>query len=186
MTEDRTLADIADEAYELDASATVGIVHPLQLTAADRGAWGELLSDYEIVQPFAQLGRPTYALAPDELQATEITRFKDIAIPVKALVFTLDKLGWTRGIPMDGGVFDGHSRPFVGANVTAVVQYEGVPVGYYEGWGDQKLERCYFVRGNTGPQGYRTPNDALPLAEIDPVVVSEVLHDLSIVAAKGS
>jgi hypothetical protein len=152
VTEDQTYADERDEAFDLGPYAAVAVAHPLALAAEQRSAWGELLGDYEIVPPFPQLGRPVHGLEGAERSANEIDRFKAIAIPPQSLVFTLEKLGWERGIPQDGGVFFEHSKPFYGANVTAVVEYDGVPVGYMEGWDDQHVTRCFFVRGSTRPR----------------------------------
>jgi predicted DNA-binding WGR domain protein len=185
VTEDQSYADATDETVELAGAASVGIVHPLHLEEGERAAWGELFSDYELVPPFTQLGRALYDLEPGEGEAKEITRFKDIPLPPQTLVFTLEKLGWARGVPQDAGIFYEHSKPFYGANVTAVVQYDGVPVGYYEGWDDQKMERCFFVPGIYTPEMYPEHKQALPLGEVDPVVISEVLNDLTSIAAKG-
>ncbi len=187
LAEDGGYADSKDEPFALDDKGTIGIVHPLRLSADERSAWGEALSDYELVPPFPQLGRPLYHLEPDEEAARELTRYKDLKIAPQALVFTLERLGWVRGTPMDAGVFDEHSKPFESAGVTAVLTYrDGVPVGYIDDWDDQTLDACVFVRGITGPSGYRGYQDldTVPLSEVDPVVISEVLGDLTIVAAK--
>jgi hypothetical protein len=186
VTEDRTYADADDETIELEGIAEVGIIHPLHLSETERSLWGELLSDYEIVPPFLQLGRTIYSLKSEEATAKEITRFADIKIPAVSLVGTLEKLGWARGIPEDGGVFHEHSKPFYGANITAVVQYDdGVPVGYMVDWNDQTIECCFFVRGIYTAQMYPAHQNAVPLGELDPVVISEVLSDLNALAAKG-
>ncbi len=187
LAEDGSYADSKDEPFALDDKGSIGIVHPLRLSADERSAWGEVLSDYELVPPFPQLGRPLYRLEPDEAAAHGLTRFKGAKIAPQALVFTLERLGWVRGTPMDAGVFDEHSKPFEAAGVTAVLTYhDGVPVGYIDDWDDQTLGACVFVRGITGPSGYRGYQDldTVPPGEVDPVVISEVLSDLSIVAAK--
>jgi len=187
LAEDGGYADSKDEPFALDDTGSIGVVHPLRLSTDERSAWGELLSDYELVPPFPQLGRPLYRLEPDEAAARGLARYKDVKIAPQTLVFTLEKRGWMRGTPMDAGVFDEHSKPFEAAGVTAVLTYgDGVPVGYMEGWEDQTLDACVFVRGITGPSGYRGYQqlDTVSLGEVDPVVISEVLGDLSIVAAK--
>lgn len=186
VTEDQTFADSADEEMDLDGVACVGIVHPLHLSSEQKNAWGEILSDYEIVPPFQQIGRPVYALEKGEENATEITRFKDVKIPATALVGTLERLAWVRGIPEDAGIFYEHSKPFPGANVTAFVQYsDGVPVGYMEGWDDQKLTSCFILPGIYKPTIYPDHKQTLKLSKVDPVVISEVLKDLILIASKG-
>src|SRR5262249_56531301 len=103
---------------------------------------------------------------------------------------TLEKLGWTRGHAGDGGCFDEHSKPFAAAGVTAVVQYEnGIPMGAIADWEDQKLKHCYFDQGLTGPMVYRGwyagTGRAAELKAVDPVVLSEVIADLTILTSKG-
>ena len=185
VSEDKTLADENDDAFELKGVNTVGIVHPAHLPEQQLAHWGELLGDYEIIPPFAQLGRRIYRLEPDEVEVKEITRFKGIKIDPKVLVFGLDNLAWQRGVPEDAGVFYEYSKPFYGANVTAVVQFDGVPIGYYDGWDDQEIQMCFFVPGIYNPRMYPQHKDAIELGKIDSVVISEVLKDLSALAAKG-
>jgi predicted DNA-binding WGR domain protein len=185
VTEDRTYADRHDATFTLDSIAQIGIVHPLHLSAETLSSWGEILSDYEIVAAFPQLGRAIHSLEPSEASQTEITRFKDAKVPAVTLVGMLEKSGWARGIPEDAGVFSEHSKPFYGANVTAIVQYYGVPVGYMEGWEDQSIERCFFLEGIYTPQMYPDHKKAIGLQKIDPVVISEILQDLTAIAAKA-
>ncbi|MFM2431906.1 MAG: hypothetical protein RLZZ511_3119 [Cyanobacteriota bacterium] len=185
VTEDRTYVDRHDAAFTQRAIAQIGIVHPLHLSAEVLSSWGEILSDYEIVVPFPQLGRTIYHLEPDEAAQTAITRFAAAKVPAVTLVGMLEKSGWVRGIPEDGGVFSEHSKPFYGANITAIVQYYGVPVGYMEGWEDQSIESCFFLQGIYTPQMYPDHKQAIALGKIDPIVISEVLQDLTAIAAKA-
>jgi hypothetical protein len=118
-------------------------------------------------------------------QVQEITRFADQKIPAISLVGTLERLGWTRGVPEDAGIFHEHSRPFFGANVTAVVEYDGVPVGYIQEWDDQRIERCFFVPGIYQPVCYPRHKKRVRLGRLDAVTISEVLRDLTTVASKS-
>ena len=187
VTEDQTLADQNDDFLELPAdTASVGVMHTLHLTAEQRNAWGEILSDYEIITPFSQIGRSTYGLEGEEVNDSKITRFSKIDIPAQTLVFTLDKLGWTRGQAMDAGIFSEHVKSFHAANITAAVVYEGVPMGYMDGWDNQKIESIFFLRGTTPQTCWMSwaVKDALPLSEIDSVVLSEVLKDVIGIVAR--
>jgi hypothetical protein len=185
VTEDLTYGSSADEEASLDGYVEVGVVHPFHLSAKERAAWGELFADYELTPPFTQLGRPILQLELSERDQTELKRFANAKVAPQTLVFTLEKLDWQRGLPEDGGVFYSHSKPFYGANITAVVQYEGVPVGYMEGWDDQSIEKCFFIPGIWKPDWYTDHKNLIPLGEVDPVVISEVLSDLSGIAAKA-
>ncbi len=162
VTEERDFADVNEATYRLDGQAKVGIVHPLHLTGDQKSAWGEIFGDYEIIPPFPQLGREARRLEPSEENATEILRNKGIKVPSITLVGILDKHGWNRGVPQDGGVFDEHSKPFDGANVTAVIQYDGIPIGGMVDWDDQEVQKCFFVPGLLHSQDVPRPQERHP------------------------
>ncbi len=45
------------------------------MPAETAAAFGQIFADYEILQPFKQLGRETYMLSPEEAQTSVLTRF---------------------------------------------------------------------------------------------------------------
>jgi hypothetical protein len=187
VTEEQEHADKEDRPCKLEGVHSVGIVHPLHMSEDERSAWGQMFGDYEIIAPFPQLGRPVFALEPEESKGKEITRFGKVKIPPAALMGTLEKLGWTRGMPMDAGVVSEHFKPFASAGMMAAIEYEnGVPIGYMEGWEDQQLTRSYFIPDNSDRSWHRFNSaKAIPLGQIDPVILSEVLADLVTLASKG-
>ena len=187
VTEERDLADVADNATDLAGSHAVGVVHPLELSADERAAWGQVLSDYEIVTPFAQLGREVYSLAAGEESQSELTRFKGLKLVAPTLVFTLEKLGWTRGMAMDAGCFDEHSKQFPAAGVTAVVGYEGtVGMGYIDPNELLTLQSVVFCSGMRPPSGYGWDQEKkLKLGKVPPIVISEVLADMQVLKGKA-
>jgi predicted DNA-binding WGR domain protein len=195
VTEDRTYADPRDETFQLTGIDRVGIIHPLNLSAELRAVWGELMSDYEIIPPFPQLGRSLYSLNPGEETALEITRFKDLEIPIVALVRTLENLGWEKGILHDHGDYSVHFKYFPAVDLTAVVgDYEAVFVdlGTYVGEVD-KIDGCCFLPGlqdrlddyPIGSYRQELKDRCIPLGDVDSIVISEVLKDLTTVAAKA-
>lgn len=189
VTEDQTLADATDAPFTLGADARVGVVHPLQLARTPQviEQWGQIFGDYEIVPPFAQLGRPTHSLTPEQRQEDEITHFAERGkLPAQTLVFGLEKLGWQRGIPQDAGFVYEHTKQFYGANITAVINYqEGFSVGYWEGAGEQTIERVFFISGLYTPRMYPEHGNVLPLADIDAIALSEVIADCEFLLAKA-
>jgi hypothetical protein len=186
ITDEKDYADSDDEPVTLDDVNCIGLAHPLHLSVDDIAKWSEVFGDYEIIPPFPQLARKTYALLPEERDAFEITRFAEIKIQVLPMIGITQKLGWIRGTPLDGGLFHQHIKPFATENVTAFIEYPGIPIGYYEGWEDQKIERCYFLRGVYTEAGYHDPRVAkIKLSDIDPVVMSEVLRDLFVLTYRG-
>ena len=186
VTDERDYADAEDEETTLDGIETVRILHPLELTDAEKAGWGEVFGDYELIPPFPQLGRDTYGLEKGEAGKKELVRFAAVTVPALALVGTLDRLGWLRGSPEDAGVFYSHSKPFYAAEVTAIVTYPGVPIGYMDGWEDQKIEAVYFLSGIVEGDALFDRRAKIKLSDVEPIVLSEVLRDLTQVAAKGT
>jgi hypothetical protein len=94
VAEDRSLADSSDDAFELpEEVASIGIAHPLELGTTLTARWGDVLTDYEILQPFAQLSRPVFEATEDELRSTTIRRFVGQRAEGKRF-FTLKARGW--------------------------------------------------------------------------------------------
>ena len=131
-------------------------MHPLELSAEERTAWGEVLSDYEIVSPFPQLGAPVQSLEPGEAKLDDLKRFHGLNLVAPTLVFTLEKLGWARGLAMDGGCFDEHSKQFAAADVTAVIGYEGIAaMGHIDPNETLTINSVRFVSGMRTPSDFR-------------------------------
>lgn len=183
ITDEQDFANEQDDPINLEQMAQVGPIHPLQLEPAQRQAWGQLLADYDLIQPFAQLGRETYGLLEGEAEQTELNRFGHLKINSAALVGTLEKLGWTRGPAEDGGVFYVHYKRFYAADLTAAVFYNGVPMQMVNDWEDQTIEKCYFVQGRYVHWGDK--NKRVALGQVPSLVLSEVLRDLHLIASKG-
>ncbi|GMU55010.1 MAG: hypothetical protein AMXMBFR33_41560 [Candidatus Xenobia bacterium] len=101
VAEDRSLADLKDRPFE--PGARVGLVHPLELTEETIGAWARLLGDYELLQPFPQLGRPVFRPTPAEARSNELTRFADRKVK-SGSVLGLENRGWRRGYVESGVV----------------------------------------------------------------------------------
>ena len=191
LTEDGTYADQSDETFDLQRGewAHVGIVHPLNLTEDERAAWSEVFGDYEIVPPFPQLGRATYALQNDEVGGKLIARFDKVAIAPETLNFGLEKLGWQVENLHDHGDYYEHFKSFAAAGVRACVHYEpGLFKGYREGWEPQTIVRAFFLPDDYQAKTWDDADEkqALPLAEVEAVALSEVLKELSELAARGT
>ena len=175
VAEDRSLADVSDDAFVLPPDAQVRLAHPLNL-ADTLGSWSELFADYEILQPFPQLGRPVLAFTDEEREAGRLTRFEGHEVPVGKLL-GLTKRGWERGTPMDAGVERWISRK-VGPEAYLVIDLDpGIAVGMVAELGDQTLSTLWL---NDQPQDFwRNRKITLRFADIDPVTASELLADLT-------
>ncbi|MFV2178856.1 DUF4132 domain-containing protein [Actinomadura sp. LOL_016] len=177
VAEDGTYADTDDEAVVLPEQAEIGVAHPLDLGGAVP-AWSALLADYEILQPFPQLGRTVHTLTGAERETAHLERFEGLKVPARA-VLGLTGRGWERGAPQDAGVECWISRR-VGRNRHVVIDLDpGLPVGVPDSLGDQTIdgvrlrarpEGAYFGLGNE--------DTSLLFGDLHPVTASEILTDL--------
>ncbi|MFG1992792.1 DUF4132 domain-containing protein [Actinoplanes sp. NPDC048988] len=180
VAEDRTLSTVADEETTLPEDATVGVAHPLHL-GGDLAAWSELFADYEILQPFPQLSRSTFALSGEEANTSRLTRFEQVTVPTTKLL-GLERRGWRRETPQDAGM-QSRFELAVAAGVEVAVEIEpGIAVGYVGEFGDQKITMVMLHNG-TGSRWHSDPRGQLALGELDPVVASEIIRDLTEVTA---
>jgi len=177
VAEDQTLADADDAPLPLSGDVAVGIPHPIRLASELKQAWGERLNDYELWPPFPQLSRPVYAAAPAEAGLLETTRFNGIPCLAMALINGLERRGWRRDEARDGGCFFRHLRVFPsGLNATA--EYEpGIPSWDARSADVQQVRRVAFYGADDTPP--------IPLGQVDPIVYSEVIADLSALTAHG-
>ncbi|WP_239141763.1 DUF4132 domain-containing protein [Actinoplanes campanulatus] len=164
VAEDGTFADAHDDVTTIAGDETIGVAHPVHLGAA-LSLWSEVFTDYQIVQPFPQLGRETAALTPAEAAGCRITRFQGRRVPTGA-VLGLERRGWRRERPIDNGVqVQITVSPVDGLEVVLDLD-PGIVVGAVDVFPEQTL----------GELGYR--GRVAALGDLDPAVVSEVLRDL--------
>jgi hypothetical protein len=95
VADDGSLADVRDATFEPTKDASVRVVHPLDLEAGERDAWSKVFGDYEIIQPFPQLGRTVYEATEAERAGRSIERFRGKQTTVGALR-GLEARGWER------------------------------------------------------------------------------------------
>jgi hypothetical protein len=171
VAEDRTFADEHDGAYTLPEAARVGVPHRIELGDAQVARWGQVLGDYEIIQPFAQLSRETFAASEDQAQATELAVVKGLKVAT-GKVLGLDARGWRRGPPQDAGVVCWYEKPLSdGASIHLDVS--GIYTGMIAESPEQELGEVVIQLDGTWNKDGRRSFGTLP-----PVVFSELLRDL--------
>ncbi|WP_192810218.1 DUF4132 domain-containing protein [Actinomadura rudentiformis] len=174
VAEDRSLADVQDDELTLTETNRVGVAHPLQLSGSLED-WTKVFDDYEIVQPFAQLNRPTYALTEEERAGTELERFHDVTVAVGRLV-GMERRGWQRGSAEDNGIQVTVLRELPGGAALVINLDPGIVVGDIGSWPEQCIERVWL--NQDAHLSWRTEFRPLPFSELDAVTASEVLADL--------
>ncbi|WP_375336070.1 DUF4132 domain-containing protein [Nocardia sp. SYP-A9097] len=177
IAEDRSYADASDETVTISDRALVGLAHPLHLPDS-LGTWGELFADYEILQPFPQLQRETYAFTAEEGGLSTLPRLQDVPVPT-GKILGLSRFGWERGEVVDGGVSCEYFRR-LGDDRSAVVDLvPGIIAGAAMEWDEQKITLRLTTTGNenqwnTGP--------SLLFGELPPITASELLRELTTLA----
>ncbi len=174
LAEDRTLADSGDDEFTLPGNATVRVAHPVDLQATLE-AWGEVFADYEILQPFPQLGRPSHVLEPGEDFLTKLKNYTEVPYAV-GRILSLTKKGWVRGEPQDAGVENWISRPLPRGGALVASLDPGIVVGAVDFFPEIEFSSLWY---SADGDGYWSARKAAPAgAEVDPITVSEVLSEL--------
>ncbi|OZD40498.1 hypothetical protein CH252_28925 [Rhodococcus sp. 06-1477-1B] len=162
VAEDSTLADVDDDALELP-DGRIGLVHPAHIPDTV-GTWSNIFADYEILQPFPQLGRSVHDPLPGDIDGSGLARFTGVtATPSQALRLTYrgwepvweNPVSWGQGLLYQ-----------LSDDVSVLLGLEpGMGTGDpYNGYPDQKLVEV-SLRGGT-------------LNDVDRATVSELIADL--------
>ncbi|MFI0451950.1 DUF4132 domain-containing protein [Actinomadura sp. 6N118] len=175
VAEDRTLADLDDAEARLTGSDSVRLVHPLNLTPDTLAAWSDVFADYEIIQPFPQLGRPVHALTDAERAGTELGRFRDVTVAAGAAL-GMERRDWDRGDPQDNGIIFWISRRLPGARTVMVALDPGISIVDPSYWPEQRIESVRIIDGHV--PGHRADSRLATFADIDAMSASELLTDL--------
>jgi len=176
VAEDWTLADADDAQFELPADARIGLVHVIEMPAALQSAFGQMLADYEILQPFKQLGRETYALTPQEQAAAKIDRFAAKTIATGSVMGLVNR-GWERGDAQDGG-WVGWFTKRVGDRLEVQMELDpGTVVGDMSHEPRQRIPNLVLRKA-----GSWDADGLVTFASLNPIVASEVLRDADLLA----
>lgn len=176
IAEDWSLADAEDGLFALPEEAQVGIAHPLELPAPLSAAFGQVFADYEILQPFKQLGRETFALTPAEARMSELKRYADKVVATGSVMGLVNR-GWERGQAQDAGWIGWFSKA-LGEDLEAELQLEpGTVVGDLSYEPKQRFPALTLRRrGSWGADGQ------MAFAALHPVALSELMRDLELMA----
>jgi predicted DNA-binding WGR domain protein len=168
VAEDGSLAGPDDAPFALAEGAVLGLVHPLDLPETLLPAWSTRLADYQILQPFPQLGRAVAGPTAAEAQATRLTRFSGPRVGF-GRVLGLEKHGWRRGEALDGGVATEMLKPLPGGLRAVLPLDPGLYLGNIGENQDQALGDVTVVDAQGQPQA---------LSALTPVAFSELCFDL--------
>ena len=167
VTEDGSFADAEDAPVSLDGATRVAIPHPLQMEHEALLAWGTLFADYEILQPFPQLGRAVYTLTEVELDETELARFSGTKVATKKLLDLLVH-GWEH-VPCIDQPFDYFVKRVDGSFDVRLEVRPGIDLRHPRSTPAQTLgPLCLFQRDRP-----------VPLRGLHPITRSELVLELA-------
>jgi hypothetical protein len=171
--EDKTLLS-RDDVVTLPEDVRIGLIHPLHMDEKTRGEWAQHLADYEIIQPFPQLGRTLHALDAVEQSETRTERFATHRFKSGVLRDVLVRKGWQRDSDY---LRKEYQRAFDADRVVAIATMSpGVYAGEatYDAF-DQTIASIEFRK----KKGRGKSTEPIPLGEVPHVAFSEAVNDIA-------
>jgi hypothetical protein len=170
IAEDGSFADEHDHVFFLEEGARVRIAHPAR-TPDMAARWAQIFADYEILQPFAQLGRPIVTIEPGERTATTLARTEGITVSPRKLLGVLESRGWQRN---DAGHPTSFTREVRSSTGEALVARLPISPGF------EIADLRHATDVTTGALVLETlPGAPRPFGDLDPVTFSELASDVS-------
>jgi hypothetical protein len=174
VAEDASYTTGDDQPFSLpEVEVEIGLPHAIELPPHAAAQFGQLFADYELLQPFAQLGRDTYALGDEDRAAQHLERWKGVVVPSTRVLGLVNK-GWQRGASFGGGTICFFHKPLAGGKVIELSLNPGIYVGMVSENPEQNLEVVAVGSSARGGE-VRSPES---FATLDPVVTSELIRDL--------
>lgn len=168
IAEDRSLADVRDASFTLPEDAVLAIAHPARDPALLQG-WPRIFGDYEILQPFEQLGRSVNVLRPEEREAIALDRVSGIVVAARKTLGILETRGYRRD---QAGFVSAFLRDVRAADGRALVARvplaPGFEIAVLAHAGDQTTAAATL----TDAEG-----NAVPFGALDPAAFSELIRD---------
>lgn len=169
VTAEGELTDLQDDAFALPEDGRIGIPHPLEIAALDpalAGAWGSVLADYELMQPFEQLMRETFTLDEAQRSRRGLDHWAGRSVSNAGLL-GLETRGWQREVG-EGGMVNSFNKPLPGGRQICL-----------------QLEEGWFVQDSPDGKDLQTVSAVVldgadaTLGELTPIVLSEIERDLN-------
>lgn len=180
VAEDGSFTTAEDDPFDLPEgeSLRIGVPHALELPAADAAAFGQVFADYELLQPFAQIGRDTYTLTDAERTSDKLERWKGAKVPTGRVLGLVNK-GWRRGQAQDGGGIWYFLKPLGASKVIELYLDPGIIVGMVDEYPEQELGEV--KAGPPGSWGEIQAPEAF--SALDAISASELIRDLEALRA---
>lgn len=181
VAEDGSLTTAEDDEYTLPQgdNVRIGIPHALELPEHQAAGFGQLFADYELLQPFVQLGRDTYSLTEQERASRELLRWKGAVVPTGRILGLANK-GWRRGDAQDGGAIMDFIKP-IDRQLGFSLSFEPcIIVGMVDEYPEQTLETVVI---DDGQYYWQRTEERKPFTLVDDIVISELIRDMEALRA---
>jgi hypothetical protein len=179
---DRTLTDGHDEPVEPDRDKTIGIAHPLDLTAEQIQAWQTHLSDYEIEPPFLQIERQVVSVPAELRGQAKYERLKGTTMNAMSFRGKVERSGWTRAGSTDGAMISSYRKRFAASGIDAFVMLEGMIVYGYDPQASVTLNEVLFLPRDAKAENFTA--SLMKLSDVPEMVFSETIGDLMRITGK--
>ncbi|HGX2259731.1 TPA: DUF4132 domain-containing protein [Escherichia coli] len=180
VAEDNSYSTADDDLFTLpEGDISIGIPHVLEISPTDAAAFGQLFADYELLPPFRQLDRNSYALTEAERNASELTRWAGRKCP-SGRVMRLANKGWMRGEPQDGGWIGWMIKPLGRWSLIMEID-EGFAVGMSpaELSAEQLLSKLWLWEGKAESYGWGSNStQEAQFSVLDAITASELINDI--------
>lgn len=180
VAEDNSYSTADDDLFTLpEGDISIGIPHVLEISPTDAAAFGQLFADYELLPPFRQLDRNSYALTEAERNASELTRWAGRKCP-SGRVMGLANKGWMRGEPQDGGWIGWMIKPLGRWSLIMEID-EGFAVGMSpaELSAEQLLSKLWLWEDKAESYGWGSNStQEAQFSVLDAITASELINDI--------
>ncbi|HEA6331183.1 TPA: WGR and DUF4132 domain-containing protein [Escherichia coli] len=180
VAEDNSYSTADDDLFTLpEGDISIGIPHVLEISPTDAAAFGQLFADYELLPPFRQLDRNSYALTEAERNASELTHWAGRKCP-SGRVMGLANKGWMRGEPQDGGWIGWMIKPLGRWSLIMEID-EGFAVGMSpaELSAEQLLSKLWLWEGKAESYGWGSNStQEAQFSVLDAITASELINDI--------
>ncbi|MBL5861192.1 DUF4132 domain-containing protein [Serratia fonticola] len=176
VAEDGSLTTAEDDEYTLPTgdNVRVGIPHTLELSEQQAAGFGQLFADYELLQPFQQLGRDTYRLTEPERQSRELLRWNGVVVSTSRILGLVNK-GWRRGESQGRGMVMDFIKCIDHKFALSLAFEPGMLVGMGGEYPEQTLESVVI---DDGQWFWRRAEEGKSFTMLDDIVLSELIRDM--------
>ncbi|WP_407060084.1 DUF4132 domain-containing protein [Escherichia coli] len=180
VAEDNSYSTADDDLFTLpEGDISIGTPHVLEISPTDAAAFGQLFADYELLPPFRQLDRNSYALTEAERNASELTHWAGRKCP-SGRVMGLANKGWIKGEPQDGGWIGWMIKPLGRWSLIMEID-EGFAVGMSpaELSAEQLLSKLWLWEGKAESYGWGSNStQEAQFSVLDAITASELINDI--------